>query len=136
MAHDPRGENLRKNPEWEKNLRKNPTEKPGRNIQKTRKTNIVQALSGTYSPAGLAQPSHYLEAQMKGKYRCPNPRWGSGAGNGSGGGGTIEWQRTKSVHKLGMTPHYTWQQYIPPTATCTTHDPCNVIHTSGSIFSV
>ena len=24
---------------------------------------------------------------MKGKYRCPDPRWGSGAGNGSGGRG-------------------------------------------------
>ena len=58
------------------------------------------------------------------------------AGGGGGGRGAIEWQRTKSVHKLGMTPHYTWQQYTPPTTTCTTRDPCNVIHTSGSIFSV
>ena len=61
-------------------------EKPEGEKQEKKQQHSPNTLRNIQS-AGLAQPSHYLEAQMKGKYRCPDPRWGPGAGNGSGGGG-------------------------------------------------
>ena len=69
-----------------------PQEKPNRKTSpkhtenKKKKQHSPSTLRNIQS-TGLAQPSHYLEAQMKGKHRCPDSRLGSGARNGSGGGG-------------------------------------------------